>query len=110
MRTKSELLEEVRLWAQTVMRSMESTPGGDAYEYKGSMEPVERLEEALADLDAIDCAASMCFSGGSDQAVSEPMTCEAAPHWPPSNFKGVPAAPKHKPPHLHLVVSDQYDI
>ena len=48
--TDAELLDgldEVRLWARAISDKMKPTPGGDAYEYRGGMNEVEHLREAI---------------------------------------------------------------
>ena len=40
-------LDEIRLWADVVNDELKETPGGDAFEYHGGMNPVEYLRVAL---------------------------------------------------------------
>ena len=43
----ADLAEEVCSAARQVLRGFRGTPGGDAYEYRGSMNDVESLREAV---------------------------------------------------------------
>jgi hypothetical protein len=48
--TNDELLDHldaIRLWAEEVCDELKETPSGDAIEYRGSMNNVELLREAI---------------------------------------------------------------
>lgn len=44
-----DYLDGIRLWAEEVCRDLKETPGGDAIEYRGSMNNVELLRKAIDD-------------------------------------------------------------
>lgn len=41
-------LDNVRLWAEQVTGNLKQTAGGDAIEYRGGMNDVEQLREAIS--------------------------------------------------------------
>ena len=49
IKARLNALDNIRLWAEAVDKGLKETPGGDAFDYDGGMNPVEFLREAIDD-------------------------------------------------------------
>lgn len=53
LRVRLNALDNIRLCAEAVSDGLTKTPGGDAFDYFGGMNPVEDLLEALDDYEKL---------------------------------------------------------